>query len=69
MLMDLLYKWPAPAMLEKNSSVQNTNKTSCVHVAPTVLFVSQAQLEMHFDDCQFFYFSLHVLKNVWYAQL
>lgn len=56
-------------MLEKNSSVQNTKKTSCVHVAPTVLFVSQAQLEMHFDDCQFFYFSLHVLKNVWYAQL
>lgn len=37
-------------MLEKNSSVQHTNKQSCVHVAPAVLFMSQPQLEMHFDD-------------------
>lgn len=50
MLMDLLYKWSAQAMLEKNSLVQHTNKQSRVHVAPAVLFMSQAQLEMHFDD-------------------
>lgn len=56
MLMDLLYKWPAPELLEKNNSVQLTNKQICVHIAPAVLFMSQPQLEMHFDDSQFFLF-------------
>ncbi len=68
MLMDLLYKWPAPAMVEKNSSVQHTNRQSCVHIAPAVLFMSQPQLEMHFDDSQFFCFFSRIFKNVWYAQ-
>ena len=45
-------------MLEKNS----TNKQSRVHVAPAVLFVSQPQLEMHFDDSRFFYFFHTSLK-------
>lgn len=67
MLMDLLYKWPAPEMPEKNSSVQHTNKQICVHIAPAVLFVSQPQLEMHFDDSQFYFFP-HIFKNVCYAQ-
>lgn len=62
MLMDLLYKWSAPAVLEKNSSVQHTNKQSCVHIAPAVLFMSQPQLEMHFDDRLFFYFLHTSLK-------
>lgn len=50
-------------MPEKNSSAQHTNKQSCVHIAPAVLFISQPQLEMHFDDSQFF---PHIFKNVWY---
>lgn len=50
MLMKLLYKWPVPEIVEKNSLVQHTNKQSCVHIGPAVLFVSQPQLEMHFDD-------------------
>lgn len=54
-------------MVVKNSSVQHTNKQSCVHIAPAVLFMSQPQLEMHFDDSQFFYFFPRI-KNVWYAQ-
>lgn len=62
MLMKLLYKWPVPEMLEKNSWVQHTNKQACVHIAPTVLFMSQPQLEMHFDDNWFFYFFHTSLK-------
>lgn len=49
-------------MLGKNSCVQHTNKQSCVHVAPAVLSMSQPQLEMHFDDSQFFYFFHPSLK-------
>lgn len=70
MLMDLPWKWPAPTMLEKNSSVQRADKQSCVHVAPAVLFISVPQLGMHFDDRHFFYFfsPLHVFKNAWYPK-
>lgn len=56
MLMDLPWKWPAPTMPKKNSSVQRADKQSCVHVAPAVLFISVPQLGMHFDDSHFFYF-------------
>ncbi len=46
----------------KNSVVQHTIEQSCVHVAPAVLFMSQAQLKMHFDDSLFFYFFRTSLK-------
>lgn len=42
--------------------MQHTNKQSCVRIAPAVLFMSQPQLEMHFDDSQFFYFFHTCLK-------
>lgn len=65
MLMDLLYKWPAPELLEKNNF---TNKQICVHIAPAVLFVSLLQLEMHFDDSQFYFFhtflKMYVMRNI-----
>lgn len=61
MLMEPLCKWPE---LEKNSWVQQSNKASREHAGPAVLFTSQPQLDMHFDDSQLFLFFPHAFKHL-----
>lgn len=64
MLIDLLYKWPAPVVVEKNSLLQHTNKHVCAQCPCCPVYVpTTIRHALWWHSC-----TPHIFKNVWYAQ-